>query len=125
MGGQGAAFGLVEFAKMGSAHVCKTQQNFLVEGRVLTFSESRSIVDEASLLEQCVQLQHPVVDAINMGAVLSKDGFLSAKLKKVKEAAVAISGTTALAPWEHAKEPEPAAKDSSDEEEAKKEKKAK
>mmetsp|Transcript_19902 Transcript_19902/g.37433 ORF Transcript_19902/g.37433 Transcript_19902/m.37433 type:complete len:862 (-) Transcript_19902:60-2645(-) len=87
---QGDPFAIIEFKEKGAAHVVKTQREYLVDGRILKFSESKTMVDDVSFTEQAVHFQAPVFDTLNMRAVLAQQGQLNAKLSKVREAAMSI-----------------------------------
>merc|ERR1712083_1017649 len=63
---QGNTFALVMFVEQGAAHVCKTQRKFLVDGRMLVFTEAKTMVNEQSVAEQIINFQAPILDAINM-----------------------------------------------------------
>jgi len=86
----GKTFGLVEFKSQKVAHVVKMQKQFLVDDRVLFFTEAKSHVDNARVEEMTVQFQAPIIDAMNMRSVLSQQQALAEKLAKVKAAASEI-----------------------------------
>eukprot|EP00931_Biecheleriopsis_adriatica_P035042 TRINITY_DN20196_c0_g1_i1.p1 TRINITY_DN20196_c0_g1~~TRINITY_DN20196_c0_g1_i1.p1 ORF type:complete len:524 (-),score=155.67 TRINITY_DN20196_c0_g1_i1:53-1624(-) len=88
----GSTFGLVEFQDTKVAHVVKMQRSFLVEDRVLVFTEAKSHVDNARVEEMTVKFQAPIIDAMNMRSVLSQQQALADKLAKVREAASSIIG---------------------------------
>eukprot|EP00913_Durusdinium_trenchii_P011863 g11142.t1 len=48
------------------------QRSFLVEDRVLVFTEAKSHVDNAKVEEMTVQFQAPIIDAMNMRSVLAQ-----------------------------------------------------
>jgi len=85
-----APFALIEFKEKGPAHVCKTQREFLVDGRVFTFSEAKTMVDATEFAERGVHFQQPIFDAYNMRQVLAQQGNLNAKLVEVRKAAQSI-----------------------------------
>merc|ERR1712218_71086 len=87
----GCPFGLVEFKERAPAHICKMQQKFVVDGRVIHCTESRSMVDESAFTEQIVQFQAPILDAMNMRQVLSQQFELSGKLDQVRAAALELT----------------------------------
>eukprot|EP00933_Yihiella_yeosuensis_P037675 TRINITY_DN3165_c4_g1_i1.p1 TRINITY_DN3165_c4_g1~~TRINITY_DN3165_c4_g1_i1.p1 ORF type:complete len:504 (+),score=176.13 TRINITY_DN3165_c4_g1_i1:136-1647(+) len=89
--GQGNTYALVEFKEQRVAHVVKMQKQFLVDERVLFFTEAKSHVDNCNVEEMTVQFQAPIIDAMNMKNVLSSDGLLNEKLQKVKAAAAALN----------------------------------
>ncbi|CAK9007176.1 unnamed protein product [Durusdinium trenchii] len=97
----GQTFGLVEFKETKVAHVVKMQRSFLVEDRVLVFTEAKSHVDNAKVEEMTVQFQAPIIDAMNMRSVLAQQVPLAEKLAKVKAAATEILPATSR----EAKEP--------------------
>ncbi|CAK9040225.1 Hypothetical protein (Fragment) [Durusdinium trenchii] len=78
----GQTFGLVEFKETKVAHVVKMQRSFLVEDRVLVFTEAKSHVDNAKVEEMTVQFQAPIIDAMNMRSVLAQQVPLAEKLAK-------------------------------------------
>uniref|UniRef100_A0A7S4RD52 RRM domain-containing protein n=1 Tax=Alexandrium monilatum TaxID=311494 RepID=A0A7S4RD52_9DINO len=86
----GQKFALCEFRERGPAHVCKMQQQYLVNGRVLSFLESQSMVDECSFAERTVQFEDPYLHAIAMRSHLKEPGQMTEKLKLVRQAAEAI-----------------------------------
>eukprot|EP00930_Biecheleria_cincta_P006911 TRINITY_DN108016_c0_g1_i1.p1 TRINITY_DN108016_c0_g1~~TRINITY_DN108016_c0_g1_i1.p1 ORF type:complete len:558 (-),score=146.60 TRINITY_DN108016_c0_g1_i1:105-1778(-) len=86
----GLPFGLVEFADEKVAHVVKMTRQFLVEDRVLVFTEAKSHVDNARIEEMTVEFQAPIIDAMNMRTVLSQQTELADKLAKVKAAATEL-----------------------------------
>lgn len=83
----GKVFGLVEFKEKGPAHVCKAQREFFVHGRVLTFSESKTMVDVVSFTEKNVHFQDTVFDALNLRTAMAQQGVINMKLNAVREAA--------------------------------------
>lgn len=87
---EGEPFAIIEFKERGAAHVVKTQREYLVDGRIMKFSESKTMVDDIGFTEQAVHFQAPVFDTLNMRAVLAQQGQLNAKLSKVREAAMSI-----------------------------------
>jgi len=88
---KGACFGLVEFKDRGPAHIAKTQRSFKVDDRVLTVTEAKSMVEESSFMEQTIQFQAPIIDAMAMKNVLYQQLDLREKLDKVREAARSIA----------------------------------
>jgi len=86
----GQTFGLVEFKETKVAHVIKMQRSFMVDDRVLVFTEAKSHVDNAKVEEMTVQFQAPIIDAMNMRSVLAQQVPLAEKLAKVKAAATEI-----------------------------------
>lgn len=86
----GLPFGLVEFKDEKVAHVVKMTRQFLVEDRVLVFTEAKSHVDNARIEEMTVEFQAPIIDAMNMRNVLSQQTELADKLAKVKAAATEL-----------------------------------
>ncbi|CAJ1367522.1 unnamed protein product [Effrenium voratum] len=78
----GTTFGLVEFKEIKVAHVVKMQRSFLVEDRVLVFTEAKSHVDNAKVQEMMVQFQAPIIDAMEMRSVLAQQVPLAEKLAK-------------------------------------------
>merc|ERR1711957_347157 len=87
----GKTFGLVEFKDRAPAHICKVQQKFLVDGKVLVCSESKTMVDESVFVEQTVQFQAPILDGMNMRQVISQQPELQSKLAKVRAAAMELA----------------------------------
>merc|ERR1711957_828082 len=71
----GKVFGLVEFKEKGPAHVCKAQREFFVHGRILTFSESKTMVDVVSFTEKNVHFQDTVFDALNLRTAMAQQGL--------------------------------------------------
>mmetsp|Transcript_64090 Transcript_64090/g.169857 ORF Transcript_64090/g.169857 Transcript_64090/m.169857 type:complete len:463 (-) Transcript_64090:51-1439(-) len=86
----GETFALVEFKEQGPAHVCKGQRQFVVDGRVLVFSDAKTMVDVTAFAEKNVHFQTPIFDAFNMRQVLATQGHLSSKLAQVRAAAKEI-----------------------------------
>lgn len=86
-----AAFALVEFKERGPAHVVKTQKTYEVDGKILQFTESKTMVNASEFAEQSVHFQAPVFDMMNMRAVLAQQGQLTEKLAKVREAAMSLN----------------------------------
>merc|ERR1712039_1016179 len=80
-----------EFTERGAAHVCKTQGQFLVDGRILTVTEAKTFVNEAAFAEKTVHFQNPILDAMNMQHTLAIDEDIKAKIKKVRKAAAKIT----------------------------------
>merc|ERR1719296_32436 len=87
----GQTFGLVEYQERPAAHMIKAQGQFLVDGRVIKCTESKSMVDETTFEEQIVQFQAPILDGMNMKQTLSMDVGLKDKLEKVKQAALELA----------------------------------
>merc|ERR1712194_403236 len=87
----GKTFGLVEFKDRAPAHMCKVQRKFLVDGKVLVCSESKTMVDESVFVEQTVQFQAPILDGMNMRQVISQQPELQSKLAKVRAAALELA----------------------------------
>eukprot|EP00401_Gymnodinium_catenatum_P002504 CAMPEP_0117545378 /NCGR_PEP_ID=MMETSP0784-20121206/46063_1 /TAXON_ID=39447 /ORGANISM="" /LENGTH=928 /DNA_ID=CAMNT_0005342221 /DNA_START=45 /DNA_END=2828 /DNA_ORIENTATION=+ len=85
--GEGQAFALVEFKEQEPAHVCKVRHKFLVDGRVVTFTESRTLVNTTEFAERSVHFQTPVFDANNFQAIELKQTRLNSKLAKAMKAA--------------------------------------
>jgi len=83
-------FALIEFTERGPAHVVKTQKSYEVDGRIITFSEAKVMVEAQKFAEKTVHFQQPIFDTMNMRAVLNQQQHLSQKLAKVREAAMAI-----------------------------------
>merc|ERR1712187_939137 len=81
---------LVEFKERGPAHVVKTQKTYEADGKILSFSESKTMVNAMDFAEKSVHFQAPIFDYMNMKAVLAQQGHLSQKLAKVREAAMSI-----------------------------------
>lgn len=83
-------FALVEFKERGPAHVVKTQKEYEVDGKIVNFTDAKTMVNDVTFTEKTVHFQQPIFDAMNMQAVLSQQGHLNAKLAKVREAAMSI-----------------------------------
>jgi len=86
----GDCFGLAEFKERGPAHIAKTQRIFKVDGAKLIVTEAKSLVEEASFMEQTIHFQAPIVDAMAMRDVIYQQGDLREKLDKVRQAAMSI-----------------------------------
>jgi len=85
-------YALIEFMERGPAHVAKTQAQFMVDGRMLTITESRVFVDEQENQEKTVHFQNVLLDAMNMrSSILTQDG-LKEKLDEVRKAASGLFG---------------------------------
>eukprot|EP00913_Durusdinium_trenchii_P002647 g2450.t1 len=67
----GESFALVEFKERGSAQVVKRQEKYLVEERVLVFTEAKTMVDTTTFAEQSVQFNQPAFDPTTMKVVLA------------------------------------------------------
>lgn len=102
----GKVFGLVEFKEKGPAHVCKAQREFFVHGRILTFSESKTMVDVVSFTEKNVHFQDTVFDALNLRTAMAQQGLINMKLNAVREAAKELGMVKEDAPPEKPQEPE-------------------
>merc|ERR1712056_123231 len=79
----GSRFALVEFREKGPAHVCKLQQQYAVNGRVLIMTEAQSVVDEANLTELGIEFEDPMINAMQMRSFLGHDEKLAEKIKRV------------------------------------------
>ncbi|CAE7226545.1 unnamed protein product [Symbiodinium necroappetens] len=88
----GQPFALVEFKERGSAQVVKRTEKFLVEERVLAFTEAKTMVDTTSFAEQSVHFNQPAFDTTTMKVVLAYQCHLNPKLAKAKLAAAQIAG---------------------------------
>jgi len=88
----GQAFALVEFKERGSAQVVKRTEKFLVEERVLAFTEAKTMVDTTSFAEKSVHFNQPAFDTTTMKVVLAYQCHLNPKLAKAKLAAAQIAG---------------------------------
>jgi len=84
---QGQFFALVEFREQHVAYACKAQQQFIVDGRLLTFSEAKTLVDTRSFAEKSVHFHAPIFDASTMRAVLAYQCHLNPKLARARKAA--------------------------------------
>mmetsp|Transcript_47161 Transcript_47161/g.132626 ORF Transcript_47161/g.132626 Transcript_47161/m.132626 type:complete len:528 (-) Transcript_47161:103-1686(-) len=87
---RGVLFGLVEFKDHGAAHICKLQRQYVVDGKVFTCTEAKVLVDESEFMEQTIEFQAPVRDAMGMKHILSQQLDLREKLDKVRAAALAF-----------------------------------
>lgn len=87
---RGVAFGLVEFKERGPAHIVKTQQKYAVDGKVFTCTESKVMVDESEFMEQTIQFQESIRDAMSMRQILAQQPDLKDKLDKVRAAALEL-----------------------------------
>mmetsp|Transcript_65184 Transcript_65184/g.103257 ORF Transcript_65184/g.103257 Transcript_65184/m.103257 type:complete len:654 (+) Transcript_65184:64-2025(+) len=83
-------FALVEFKERGPASVVKTQKTYEVDGRIVSFTEAKTMVDASGFAEQSVHFQLPIYDYMAMKQVLATQGNLNAKLAKVREAAMSM-----------------------------------
>lgn len=101
----GKVFGLVEFKEKGPAHVCKAQREFFVHGRVLTFSESKTMVDVVSFTEKNVHFQDTVFDALNLRTAMAQQGVINMKLNAVRAAAKELGMVKEDSPTENPEEP--------------------
>merc|ERR1711865_713143 len=72
-------FALVEFKERGPAHVVKTQKSYEVDGKVVSFTESQTMVNQIGFAEKSVHFQQPIFDYLNMKAVLAQQVHLSQK----------------------------------------------
>jgi len=88
----GECFALVEFKERGSAQVVKRQEKYLVEERVIIFTEAKTMVDTTSFAEQSVQFNQPAFDQKTMKVVLAYQCNLNPKLAKARVAALQIAG---------------------------------
>lgn len=88
----GESFALVEFKERGSAQVVKRQEKYLVEERVLVFTEAKTMVDTTTFAEQSVQFNQPAFDPTTMKVVLAYQCHLNPKLAKARVAALQIAG---------------------------------
>merc|ERR1711974_46614 len=89
---EGKPFGLVEFKDRGPAHILKTQKQYAVDGRVFTCTEAKVMVDESQFMEQTIQFQDSVRDAMGMRQILACQPELKDKLDKVRAAAMELVG---------------------------------
>merc|ERR1712187_425227 len=81
---------IVEFKERGPAHVAKIQGEFCVDGRVITFTESKVFVDETTNQEKNVHFQNVLLDAMNMRQVLMTEEDMKEKISKVRKAAAGM-----------------------------------
>eukprot|EP00929_Paragymnodinium_shiwhaense_P115568 TRINITY_DN84536_c0_g1_i1.p1 TRINITY_DN84536_c0_g1~~TRINITY_DN84536_c0_g1_i1.p1 ORF type:complete len:736 (+),score=230.26 TRINITY_DN84536_c0_g1_i1:109-2316(+) len=87
---EGTRFGLVEFKERGPAHVCKVRAQFMVDGRLLVFSEAKTMVDTRSFAEESVQFTTPVFDSMDLASVQAKKQVLDKKLAQARMAAAEL-----------------------------------
>jgi hypothetical protein len=109
---QGEPFALLEFKDKGPATAVKLNQRFEVDGRVLTFTEAKTLVDTCTFAEQNVHFENSALDPSNVKALMAFQHNLEPKLAKARAAAAEImkeplpqAVEEALAP--KAPEPEP------------------
>eukprot|EP00931_Biecheleriopsis_adriatica_P079001 TRINITY_DN52418_c0_g1_i1.p1 TRINITY_DN52418_c0_g1~~TRINITY_DN52418_c0_g1_i1.p1 ORF type:complete len:658 (-),score=205.18 TRINITY_DN52418_c0_g1_i1:67-2040(-) len=88
----GNVFALVEFKERGPAHVVKTQEKFMVDDRVVTFTEARTLVNVTAFAEESVAFDQPAYDPTTMRVVHAVQVKLNPKIAKAKLAAAQIAG---------------------------------
>merc|ERR1712108_59833 len=74
----------------GPAHILKTQKQYAVDGRVFTCTEAKVMVDESQFMEQTIQFQDSIRDAMGMRQILANQPDLKDKLDKVRAAAMEL-----------------------------------
>lgn len=87
---EGEMFALIEFKEKGPATSVKLTSQFKVDGKIVTFSEAKTMVDTKSFAEQSVHFNQPAFDPTTLRAVLAYQSHLNPKLAKARMAAAEI-----------------------------------
>lgn len=92
---QGKRFALVEFMEAAPAFAATSRQGFVVDGKVIVFTESKTLIDTSSYAEKSVHFQSPVFSPelaqASTQAAICVQNHLTPKLVKARLAAAEIT----------------------------------
>lgn len=94
-GEEGKPFALVEFTEAAPAFAAKSRQGFVVDGKVIVFTESKTLINTEGFAEQSVHFQSalfvPELVCASQQAAMCVQAHLTPKLVKARLAAAEIT----------------------------------